>query len=357
MSDAVPPFVWVDGGSCPADGTAPLGVRPGVPAGRRHLRDAPGAGGHVTELAEHVARLRRSADGLAIELPDDVRRSWRPGSRSCWRPRGWTARTPTRRSGSRSPAAPGPRAGSCRRRRGSSWRRSYPGVAGAARRRGTSSTASRWWPRRSAGTRQPDRDAQDHVARGLRLRAASRRAAPAPRTRCSSRERLPVEATTANIFLVRGAPDGVTELATPSLECAILPGTTRSWLLRWAASVGLRPVEGWLTPDELAAAHEAFCRSSVAGILPVTRFNGHPIGAGVPGPWTRRARADREAFIRGGVRAGAGVAPARGRAAHRLRVPGSHQERCYPARRRGPGGEAAGRGSEAPSTTTRSRAG
>ena len=96
---------------------------------------------------------------------------------------------------------------------------------------------------------------------------------------------------------MRRAADGVVELATPSLDCAILPGTTRSWLLRWAGTAGLRPVEGWLTPDELAAADEAFMCSSVAGILPVTRFNGHPIGTGRPGPWTLRARADREAFI------------------------------------------------------------
>jgi len=105
------------------------------------------------------------------------------------------------------------------------------------------------------------------------------------------------ESTTANVFLVRHAADGVDELATPSLDCAILPGTTRSWLLRWAGGAGLRPFEGWLTPDELAAASEAFVSSSVAGILPVTRFNGHPIGDGLPGPWTRRARADREAVF------------------------------------------------------------
>ena len=108
------------------------------------------------------------------------------------------------------------------------------------------------------------------------------------------------EATTANIFLVRRAADGVTELATPSLDCAILPGTTRSWLLRWADGAGLRPVETWLTPDDLGAADEAFMCSSVAGVLPVTRFGGRAIGAGTPGPWTLRARADRERFIAGG---------------------------------------------------------
>jgi len=104
------------------------------------------------------------------------------------------------------------------------------------------------------------------------------------------------EATSANVFLVRGR-----ELATPSLDCAILPGTTRTWILHWAAGAGLTPVEARLTPADLVAADEAFLCSSVAGILPVTRFAGTPIGSGVPGPWTGRARAAREAFIRGGV--------------------------------------------------------
>ena len=100
------------------------------------------------------------------------------------------------------------------------------------------------------------------------------------------------------MFLVRRAADGVGELATPSLECAILPGTTRSWLLRWASGVGLRPVEGWLMPDELAAADEAFMCSSVAGVLPDHALRRPARSAdGGPGPWTLRARADREGFI------------------------------------------------------------
>ena len=101
------------------------------------------------------------------------------------------------------------------------------------------------------------------------------------------------EATSANVFLVRGD-----ELATPALACAILPGTTRDWILRWGSSAGLRPVEGWLTARDLAEADEAFLSSSVAGILPVTRFAEEAIGTGRPGPWTLRARNDREAFIR-----------------------------------------------------------
>ena len=103
------------------------------------------------------------------------------------------------------------------------------------------------------------------------------------------------EATTANIFLIRGD-----ELATPSLECAILPGTTRDWILGWAPTVGLRATEATLMPRDLASADEAFLSSSVAGILPVTAFDGRPIAVGTPGPWTLRARADRDAFIREG---------------------------------------------------------
>jgi D-alanine transaminase len=89
------------------------------------------------------------------------------------------------------------------------------------------------------------------------------------------------------------------ELATPSLACAVLPGTTRGWLLRWAVAAGLTPTEALLTSRDLVEADEAFVSSSVAGVLPVTRFDGHAIGPGLPGPWTERARADREAFIRG----------------------------------------------------------
>lgn len=111
------------------------------------------------------------------------------------------------------------------------------------------------------------------------------------------------EATTANVFLVRGS-----HLETPALDCGILAGTTRDWLLGWARRVGLQPVEARLLPHDLAAADEAFLSSSVAGILPVTRYDGRRIGDGAPGPWTERARADRETFIRDGAASGAAAA-------------------------------------------------
>ena len=87
-------------------------------------------------------------------------------------------------------------------------------------------------------------------------------------------------------------PARPTPAAQPSSHERVVPG--------WAAGVGLRPVEDRLTPDDLATADEAFLSSSVAGVLPVTSFDGEPIGDGSPGPWTLRARADREAMIASG---------------------------------------------------------
>ncbi len=105
------------------------------------------------------------------------------------------------------------------------------------------------------------------------------------------------EATQASLFFVR---DG--ELCTPALDCGILQGTTRAWMIRWAAEAGLRPVEGWFRVADLANASEAFICASVSGVQAITTFNGQPIGDGKPGPWTRRARDDREAFAaRGGA--------------------------------------------------------
>ena len=75
-------------------------------------------------------------------------------------------------------------------------------------------------------------------------------------------------------------------------------GHDATWLLVGHAASGSAH-EGWLSQDDLARADEAFVCSSVAGVLPVTGWAGRPIGDGRPGPWTGRARSDREAFIRG----------------------------------------------------------
>jgi branched-chain amino acid aminotransferase len=298
---ADPTNVWIDGQLQPATGPHVSSFDRGFQQGDGIFETLRARGGRVTELAEHVARLRRSAEGLSIDLPSDVASRIAAGIDELL-------------------AA-----------------EDLDGPSGDASIRITVSRGS-WYERGLLPGRgqavaptiviQAWRVAPvpiGHLEQGLALVASSIRRSPAnPLLSLKTTSRIDYvyarleahragaddalfltdsghlsEATSANIVLIRDASDGLVELATPALDCAILPGTTRSWLLRWAGEAGLRPIEGWLTPDELAAASEAFLCSSVAGVLPVTRFNDHPIGGGRPGPWTMRARAAREAFIRG----------------------------------------------------------
>ena len=291
--------VWVDGRLLPADGPHLSVFDRGFQLGDGVFETLRVRGAHPTEMAEHVARLRHSAAGLDIPLPDDI--------------------------GSRLAA-------------GIAELLAVDGLDGPAGDASVRITVSRG-AFLGRGLLPPDEEVRatiaiqawpvvtpraDHLEQGLHLIVSAVRRDPSnpiATLKTTSRAdyvyaRLEArragaddalflttdghlsEGTTANIFLVRRSTnDGITELATPSLDRAILPGTTRSWLLAWGARVGLRPMEGWLTRDDLTAADEAFLSSSVAGVLPVTRFEGAPIGDGRPGPWTMRARAEREAMI------------------------------------------------------------
>ncbi len=86
------------------------------------------------------------------------------------------------------------------------------------------------------------------------------------------------EGSTSNVFVVtRG------EIRTPVLADGLLDGITRRRVLSLAG----RPVsEGHLHRGDLRDADEAFLTSSIRGVLPVTRVDGRPVGAGRPGPVT-----------------------------------------------------------------------
>jgi branched-chain amino acid aminotransferase len=100
------------------------------------------------------------------------------------------------------------------------------------------------------------------------------------------------EATSANVWIVTGGT-----LTTPSLSSAVLPGTTRTWLLAHAARIGLDAMEAEFRPEDLLAAEEAFLSSSVAGIVPLTGYDNRPIGSGIPGRWSTAVREAREDWI------------------------------------------------------------
>ena len=295
-----PRHVWVDGRLLPADGLHLSVFDRGFQLGDGIFETLRARAGRPTELDEHVARLRRSADGLDIPLPDDIEARLVAGIAELLA--GDKLDGPTGDASIRITVS-----------------------RGAFRGRGllppdevvAATVAIQAWPVVPAPA--------DHLERGLHLVASAVRRDPtnplatlkttsradyvyarleARRAGADDALFLTVdghlsEGTTSNIFMIRRAADGTLELATPSLDCAILPGTTRSWLLGWGGRVGLRPLEGQLTRADLSSANEAFLSSSVVGVLPVTRFDGAAIGTGIPGPWALRARADREAMIRG----------------------------------------------------------
>jgi branched-chain amino acid aminotransferase len=72
-----PSHVWVDGRLLPADGTHLSVFDRGFQLGDGVFETLRVRGGRPTELEEHLARLRRSADGLGIDLPDALDR-WIP---------------------------------------------------------------------------------------------------------------------------------------------------------------------------------------------------------------------------------------------------------------------------------------
>jgi branched-chain amino acid aminotransferase len=291
--------VWIDGALTPAGARHLSAFDRGFQLGDGVFETLRARAGRPTELDEHLARLRRSAAGLDFELPATLEADIQVGIAALLAADGLAG--PDGDASIRITASRGTVSG-----RGLL----PPGPS-------TATIVIQAWP-------VPPPPA-GHLEQGLHLVVSAVRRDPASplaalkttsradyvyarleARRASADDALFLttdgrisEATSANLFLVRqAAGGGATELATPGLDCAILPGTTRTWILQWARGAGLEPVEGSLVPGDLAAADEAFLCSSVAGILPVTRFGGAPIGTGRPGPWTGRARQAREAFIR-----------------------------------------------------------
>jgi branched-chain amino acid aminotransferase len=104
------------------------------------------------------------------------------------------------------------------------------------------------------------------------------------------------EGSTSNIFIVVGG-----EVRTPPTEVGILDGITRAKVLGLCRGNAIPLREMRFRPDELRASDEAFITSATRGVLPVTRVDERPVGAGVPGPVTRKLMALYDALARQGV--------------------------------------------------------
>jgi len=100
------------------------------------------------------------------------------------------------------------------------------------------------------------------------------------------------EGSTTNIFL---ASNG--ELITPSLESGVLPGITREAVLEIAQAANIKTLERQVELKELIEAEEAFITNSILELMPLTWFEGKPIGTGKPGQLTRKLIASYRKLI------------------------------------------------------------
>jgi branched-chain amino acid aminotransferase len=91
------------------------------------------------------------------------------------------------------------------------------------------------------------------------------------------------ECTGDNIFIVKSGT-----LSTPPLSAGALYGITRSVVMELARKEGLTVAEPNITRYDLFNADECFLTGTGAELIPVVKIDGRVIGAGKPGPVTKR---------------------------------------------------------------------
>jgi len=87
------------------------------------------------------------------------------------------------------------------------------------------------------------------------------------------------EGASSSVFVIR---DGTVHL--PPYAPALLPGTTRDFVVELLAAAGREVREQAIPRAMLFAAEEIWIASATREVLPVTRLDGRAVGTGVPGP-------------------------------------------------------------------------
>ncbi len=100
------------------------------------------------------------------------------------------------------------------------------------------------------------------------------------------------EGSTTNIFLVKESLSlegrgRVRVLITPSIESGVLPGITRESVLEIARTMNIKTAERQVELQQLVEADEAFLTNSILELMPLTRFQGRPVGSDKAGPVTQ----------------------------------------------------------------------
>lgn len=91
-----------------------------------------------------------------------------------------------------------------------------------------------------------------------------------------------VEGASSNLFIWNGQ-----SWITPSLESGALPGVIRRILISLIKARGISLEERTISPQELAQAGEAILTNAIWEIMPLTRWEAQPIGAGQVGEKTK----------------------------------------------------------------------
>lgn len=263
-------WVWVDGAVVPAASAGRVSALDrGLLLGEGVYETAKVVGDTPFALTRHLARLRRSAALVGIEVPwgdDEVREACASVVDAALRAGGWPddlGRLRITVTGGE--AALGPGAGS-----------SHPSLLVAA---GPGAS----WPGPSEVATVPWRRNPDRPTRGAKVTAAlddvlalaeARRRGADEAVLASTTGSL-CEGTGSNVFVVVA---GV--LATPSLATGCLPGITRDLVCELVEVVERDD----LTLDDLRHADEAFLTSSTRDVQPIASVDGVPVGLAVPGP-------------------------------------------------------------------------
>ncbi len=227
-------------------------------------------GGRVYQAEAHLARLRRSLEGLHLPPPTDVERligitlelldrNARPEATVYWQvTRGVALRD------RRMPARPAP------------------------------TVLVLTWPTGPlAGTEaalscrrailQPDRRWGRCWIKSLMLLdnvlAAQAAAGAGADEAIYHREGTVTEGTATNVFIVRGG-----RLVTPPTDGAILAGITRARVIELAAAAGFHLDQRHFDTSELATAEEVMLTGTTTNIAAVTHLDGAAIGRREPGP-------------------------------------------------------------------------
>lgn len=91
------------------------------------------------------------------------------------------------------------------------------------------------------------------------------------------------ECAQSNVFFVRNGG-----LLTPPASAGLLVGVTRGFVLELASRLRMAAAERVMVEEDLDEVEEAFLTSTTREIVPVVQVGGYRIGAGTPGPVTER---------------------------------------------------------------------